>query len=38
MLDYGVDTELNPLQRGGWGQKMEVLQLVPLTMILFGGA
>jgi hypothetical protein len=34
MLDYVVDTELNPLQ-GGWGQKMEELQLVPLTVILF---
>jgi hypothetical protein len=35
MLDYGVDTELNPLQ-AGCGQKMEELQLVPLTVTLFG--
>ena len=37
MLDYGVDMDLSPLQ-GVWGQKMEGLQLVTLTVILFGGA
>ena len=37
MLDYGVDMDLSPLQ-GVWGQKMERLQLVTLTVILFGGA